>query len=436
MVSSGSADLSTYMAIGNSLTAGTSDGSLTLSGQQNSYPQRLFEQFSLVNDGHAAHGPFIQPLLTTNNGFPGPRKTLQVKHPACDLIDSFIAPLGLPGFAPNTADSSFVNTDAADRISNISVPSIRVSDFNVAGYAYLSLTAGPYARRFFHDPSGTPEQELSYRMARLHPTFFTLWLGVNDIFGYASGGGQGKAADEAVPLTGSYYYAADMTPYKVFDTMYDQILRSVVGAGIKGALLNIPDIASIPYYTLIPANGLMITRQTQLDSLDSAYSSGSNYVFHLGANYFVIQDHNGVTRQAAPGELILYNVSQDSILCGGWGSFKPIHKNFVLTSEELQNIRTATATCNAFIASEAVKYKLAYVDMDQYFNTLTPGITFDTLNFDPQFTAGCDVSLDAFHLTQRGYAKLANAVIAAVNARYGSTVPLVDPTKYPGVSIP
>ena len=42
----GKADFTRYVAVGNSLTAGYSDGALYRSGQQNSYPAMLAEQFS------------------------------------------------------------------------------------------------------------------------------------------------------------------------------------------------------------------------------------------------------------------------------------------------------------------------------------------------------------------------------------------------------
>ena len=58
-VSTGSADFSRYIAIGNSLTAGVSDGGLYREGQLNSYPNILSQQFALVGGG-----PFVQPLFS------------------------------------------------------------------------------------------------------------------------------------------------------------------------------------------------------------------------------------------------------------------------------------------------------------------------------------------------------------------------------------
>ncbi|MBD3723453.1 MAG: G-D-S-L family lipolytic protein, partial [Flavobacteriaceae bacterium] len=54
--SAGDADFTTYVAIGNSLTAGYMDGTVYKSGQMNSYPNMLAQQFALVGGG-----AFTQP---------------------------------------------------------------------------------------------------------------------------------------------------------------------------------------------------------------------------------------------------------------------------------------------------------------------------------------------------------------------------------------
>ena len=57
-MSAGAVDFTTYVAVGNSLTAGFSDGGLYLEGQQNSYPNLLAQQFKFVGGGD-----FAQPLF-------------------------------------------------------------------------------------------------------------------------------------------------------------------------------------------------------------------------------------------------------------------------------------------------------------------------------------------------------------------------------------
>ena len=46
--SSGDADVSNYVAVGNSLTAGYADGALYIDGQENSFPNIMAQQFSFV----------------------------------------------------------------------------------------------------------------------------------------------------------------------------------------------------------------------------------------------------------------------------------------------------------------------------------------------------------------------------------------------------
>src|SRR4051812_32793562 len=75
-VSGGNAFFTNYMAVGNSLTAGFADNSLYVSGQLNSYPERLFEQFSTITGPQAAKGPFIQPLLQGDAGYPSAKLVL------------------------------------------------------------------------------------------------------------------------------------------------------------------------------------------------------------------------------------------------------------------------------------------------------------------------------------------------------------------------
>ncbi len=56
--SKGTADFTTYIAVGNSLTAGVSDVGLTLEGQQNSFPALLAQQFRAVGGGDFCSASF------------------------------------------------------------------------------------------------------------------------------------------------------------------------------------------------------------------------------------------------------------------------------------------------------------------------------------------------------------------------------------------
>ena len=64
------------------------------------------------------------------------------------------------------------------------------------------------------------------------------------------------------------------------------------------------------------------------------------------------------------------------------------------------------------------------------------GIQFDGVKYTAKFVTGGAFSLDGVHLTGRGYAIIANEFIKAINGKYGSTLPNVNPNSYSGVKFP
>src|SRR5581483_4783918 len=157
------------------------------------------------------------------------------------------------------------------QINNIGVPGIRMVDYPVVSYArYAALPyilGFPYADRFYNNPDATPMDELAYRVHNLHPTFFTFWLGANDVLGYALAGGQGNGTGYAPPLILNFYNPQDISPTDKFEAAYDSAVSLALSTGATGALINIPDITSLPYFTTIPANGLHLSRKGQADTL-------------------------------------------------------------------------------------------------------------------------------------------------------------------------
>ena len=437
--SAGLANFSNYLAIGNSLTAGYTDNSLTVSGQLNSYPQRLFEQFQLIpgiNGGAKSY--FIQPLLHSDNGYPSAKKVLGYVYNACTL-DSSLSPIDYPNFVQDPVDAlryTWQNSTYNNgQINNIGVPGIRIIDYPVAGYG----GANPYAARFYNNVNLSPFDELNYRVRNLHPSFFTMWLGANDVLGYALKGGTGDGTGYASPgIPGTNIYNSyDITPYTQFYKLYDSAVRVATSTGATGALINIPDITSLPFFTVMASNGLVITRQSEADSLNRAWSAVPvNKAFQIGNNQYMVKDHNNNIRQSVPGELILLTVPQNTTNCTGLGAFTPIDNLYVLTTEELQMIRSATGLFNGFIYQESLKYHLAYIDMNTYLSTVNTGVVYNGINYNANFVTGGAFSLDGVHLTQRGYALVANQILTTVDSFYHATIPLVDVNKYHGVLFP
>lgn len=419
-----------YMAIGCSYSAGYADKSLTVSGQLNSFPMRLFEQFETIKT-NGAKGPFIQPLVKGDNGYPEPKLVLGTVT-YCDGTVS-MAPVHTTLPLDSNGSWQYISPVNNGQINNISVPKIRVADYPVMGYAGLNS----YAQRFYYDPTKRPLDELYSRVYNLHPTFFTLWLGVTDVLGYAASGGQGNGTGLALPVTLNIYNSSDITPTTVFADIYDSIVTAITSTTASGALMNIPDITALPFFTTIPANGLHITRKSYADTLQALYSTYIfDKVFQEGDNYYIIRDHDNKIRQAVPGELILLTVPRDSIKCAGWGSTKPIPKEYVLTTDELQNIRTAVTAFNYNIQQQCKNRRLAYVDVYSFLKTLSSGMAYNGIDYSTEFVSGGAFSLDGVHLNPRGNALLANFVINSINNYYHSTIPQTDANKYPGVKFP
>ena len=430
----GTAKFSNYLAIGNSLTAGYSDNSLTSTSQLNSFPERLFEQFSTIPGPFGAKGPFIQPLLPGNYGWPGPKLILSMTYPKCDSADSSLGPIYYP--YPLDSTGSWLYSNALvnhGQINNIGVFGMRAVDYLVPGYA----GGNPYAYRFYHNPADRPLDELYWMVGNLGPTFFTLWLGDNDVLGYALAGGQGNGIGTATPLFGNYYNSSDISPTAAFIACYDSALKASISTGASGALINIPDITGLPYFNTIPANGLILKTMTEVTNLKTLYGPSYDKAFDTGANYFIIKDHNNLTRQMVPGELLLLDTTLlHHIQCNGWGSTTPIPAQYVLTTDEIQNIRSAVITFNAHIQTLAQLNHLAYVDMYSFYKTLNTGYSYNGIKYTAQYVNGGAFSLDGIHFTQRGYALVANQIITTINSYYHSTIPLTDVNRYSGITFP
>lgn len=418
--SAGEANFATYVAVGNSLTAGFADGTLYRSGQESSYPSMLAGQFKLVGGGD-----FKQPLLPGESGWPiapaagrFPKRVLGMVTD-CKGVTS-LGPILYPG-VPDTAGSA-TNIAAGGPYNNVGIPGIRCIDYTFPGYGMLN----PYAGRFFSNPAQQRPLEVALQPI---PTFFTMWLGSNDVLGYATAGGEG--VNGGIGLN-------DISPLAAFKASYDAVVAAMVtsGGNPKGVLINIPDVTSVPYFTTISAKGLVLNA-TQAAQLNAAFGA-MGMSFSEGANYFVIADPTmpAGRRQIKPGEYILLTTPQDSLKCAGWGSLVPIPKQYVLSGDEVANVKNATAAFNAIIAENAAKYNLGLVDANAYLKSLQSGITWNGVTYTPTFVTGGAFSLDGIHLTPRGYALVANEIIRVINQTYRSSIPDVDVNHYSGIKFP
>jgi len=417
--SAGNANFNKYVALGNSLTAGYSSGALYISGQSYSYPKILADQFSLVGGG-SFKIPYMQDEngigIVDSNGITllKPKRVLGYSTD-CKNVTS-LAPI----YASNNVDvSSFTTSIAANGpYNNLGVPGAK--SFHLLAKQFGAVgTGNPFYTRFSTNPGNISVIEEAVAQ---NPTFFTLWIGNNDVLLYALGGGdQGPDTITGIPT---------------FTASLNGIVASLKATGANGAIANIPDVTSIPYFTTVPYNGLVLTDQNQVDALNLAY--GGLITFTLGANPFIIADASapGGKRQITSNEYVLLTVPQDSLKCKGWGSAKPIPAQYILDASEVSKVESAISSFNSVISGLAASNNLAFVDANATLKSLKSGITFSGLTFTSTFVTGGAFSLDGIHLTPRGNAVMANSFIDAINAKYSSRIPYADVTKFPGLKFP
>lgn len=420
--SNGDADFSYYVALGNSLTSGYADNALYYAGQLVSYPNLIAKQLKQVGGGN-----FKQPLVDPNSvgigGSLNARLILKVVNG--QLMPVPAAPYG---------DLSIFTTSVAAQgpFNNMGVPGATVTSAVFPGYGNPASGLGNYNPFFMRMTTSPTTASMLSDAVTQDATFFTVFLGSNDVLGYATEGGVGITI---TPMQG----AAGVG----FAASYEMIIDSMTAKGAKGAVANIPDVTTAPYFTTIPYDGLVITSQNQADALNTTYASlitaGWVSTFKIGANGFIIADANtsGGIRQMKPGELVLLTTPQDSLKHAGWGATHPIGDEYILTASEINRIRAATSAFNQEIKTVARARGLAYVDVAALLQRLkNEGVEVNGRLITAAFITGGAFSLDGIHLTPLGNTLLANEFIKTINANYHSFVPLVDPSGYGGVKFP
>lgn len=445
-VTAGSADFSKYVALGDSFAAGFSDGALFKKGQQNAYPNILSEQFKLVGGGSFT-SPYcgddnLGGLLFSGNVIQGTR-----------LYFNGVAPVNVSG-APVTE----VLVHQNGTFNNLGVPGAKSYHLLAAGYGNAGGvpggTASPYFARFSSSASTTV---LADALSQ-NPTFFSLWIGGNDVLGYATGGGV-KTSESA--STGN-----DITSNATFDAAYGALATQLSAGGKKGVVANLPYVSTLPYFTTVPYNPVALSsaQVTQLNSGYATYNGGltvavtngwitqaeanrRKVMFQVGNNPVIIVD-NYLTNLTAYGipsyrpataadYLVLPSRTFIGTLVGGNpaainGVSVPLADKWVLSVDEANEIKAATDHYNTTIAAAATANGLAMVDaksiMDQLVNG---GIRFGNYHMSASYVTGGAFSLDGIHPSARGYALIANKFLEAINAKYGSTFRGVNLGDYP-----
>ncbi|WP_394758330.1 G-D-S-L family lipolytic protein [Flavobacterium sp.] len=440
-VTAGSANFSKYVALGDSFAAGFSDSALFIKGQQNSYPNILAGQFA-----QAGGGAFTNPLMSDNiGGFAGS----PIYTPRLVFNGSGPASLALPPYSQAATTSQTAILSGS--FNNMGIPGAKSFHLITAGYG--SVAGNPYFARFASNPMA---KVIDDAIAQT-PTFFSLWIGGNDVLGYATGGG---VTTTESPSTGN-----NITPNATFDASYNALASQLAAGGKKGVVANLPYVSTLPYFSRVPYNPVTLnaTQVAQLNSGYAAYNAGltsavaglgltqaeadrRKVVFVVGLNPVIIVDNYlmnltgfGIPsyRPATKEDLLVLPASSFiGTLVGGNpaainGVSVPLADRWVLCKNEAAEIKIATDHYNTTIEAAANTNGLAFVNakkiMDQLVNG---GIRFGNYHMSATYVTGGAFSLDGVHPGARGYALIANKFAEAINAKYGSTLRPVDLGNY------
>ena len=461
---SGSADLSNYVALGNSVTAGLSDGALFIDGQEASFPNMLATSFA-----EAGGGDFTIPFMADNLGGLTIGGTVIADN---RLFLDFSTGSPLPTEVEGTPTTDVLNT-LSGPFNNMGVPLAKSYHLSFPGYGNVAGVADGLANPFFARFASGPTASVIGDALAQNPSFFTLWIGNNDVLGYATSGGTG--VDQTGNIDPRTYGSNDISAPQVVGGAISGVLGALAQTGAKGVIANIPDVTKIPYFTTVPHNPV------PLDATTAGLLNGENGFGRYNAGLQQLQAAGLISAEEVARRTILFTPGEGNAVVivdedltdlsafglENWrqataddllvltsqtvigtladpnnplsiiGVVVPLEDRWVLTPEEQLAVATATEAYNAIIESLAQQFDLAFVDIDAFYNLVeSEGIPLsDGSVVTDAYAVGGGFSLDGIHPTPRGSALIANEFIKAIEAKYGALLPKVDPLDFTGLYI-
>jgi|CXWL01.2.fsa_nt_gi lysophospholipase L1-like esterase len=474
-LTAGSAVVTKYVALGDSYAAGFSDNALFIEGQKGSYANIIGQQFTLTGGGE-----FKTPLMADNVGglLLGGNVILGQR-----LFFNGSAPVPVSG-RPSTE----VTTKLTGPFSNLGVPGAKSYHLLAPGYGnpagVATGQANPYFARF---ATSTTTTVVADAVAQ-DPTFFSLWIGGNDVLGYATSGGAGR--NQTGNMNPATYGSNDITDPTVFASAYNNIVNVMTAKGAKGVVANLPYVTALPFFTTVPTNAIPGLSPSQAGQLNQLFG-GINAALagaSLPARFATILADDGNPRTTESNPLLILDESlpnisaqitvaltptlgagtaaalgglygqarhassaaakQDFILltargvigttqAGAPAGFNTIGVTFpmgdgtALTAAEFLEIKVATDAYNATIKSIADTKGLAFVELKSVTDQLANGgIIYNNYRVTSAFVTGGMFSLDGVHPSPRGYAIIANLFTDAINAKFGANFKNKDVSLY------
>src|SRR6056297_244446 len=483
--SPGDADFSNYVAIGNSLTAGFMDGALYNNGQSFSLAAQLSGQFEFTG----APATFNQPDINSENGF----NTLANSGNG-PVLGRFKLDTSIPGPSPTVnGDPIEPYTGSASALNNFGVPGIQVGQLLTPATGNPSSPAfNPFYARF---ASSAGTSTILGDAISSDPTFFTLWIGNNDVLGYASSG-----ATRPEILTSQSNFQAQ------FSATISRLMTETTASGV---VANIPPILATPVFRAVPYNAIELSAEeaealnTNFTTLNAVFDGMADNTFLFGDFTQEDADRRKISYQAGNNPILIIDPALDELsdefdqletfeqitpeqraalqpyvqsrpmvvnpqtgpelvlISAGAilgtpavpddpntpiGVAIPLGARYTLTATNIVEIETARGTFNAIIEGTvtAAGSRLAFYDTNELGGAFSDifgldgseiGITVDGVFLNPDFSPNGVFSTDGIHPNARGTAILANEFLEAIESEFNATIPKIDVLALPSVSL-
>ena len=374
-------DLSNYVALGDSMTAGFASASMMDWYQDRSYPAVLARQ--------AGASTFEQPYISE----PGIGPIFELVSLLHDgELRPVIAPVGLvPGLPTNAEYPGIYN--------NLGIPTSTLYDMIFQTGDITNLLQGNFDTVFFDIVLRNGINTALEQAIGLQPSFMTVWIGSNDVL---------PAVLAATPIDG-----ITMTPVDFFAGLYGNtvgVLATTTTADI--VFINVPYITDIPFTTSVPP-------YVDIPQLGRWY---------LMADTGPLTDDDLVTGGAGALIAIGYGLPGGPPLPDNMNLFTG-DPGVVLRAAEVDLINAQVDGYNAAIDEAAAAFGYPVFDVNAFFADISSGAyvpTFGGTTLSTDFLLGGIFSYDGIHPQHIGYALMADELIQFINAEYGSEIPRVD----------
>lgn len=313
-------------------------------------------------------------------------------------------------------------------LNNLGIPRIAVKDVLTVGYGLDNPAGFNFFFERLLDNTNAASTYVDFVASKsTDATFFSLWIGGNDLLQSAAFGVTQSIPDDAT-----------------FRTNYQALLDKLTANGAKGVVLNIPNVGT--YFNTITLANL----QAAVQAAGGPASATIYITTESGVRAATDEDRFMLGNQQDPdptdSDFAYYNYLGSTQVGTNMGGLLPygLHPNnplptaAVIDKDEEAIINTRRVALNAIIQAEAQARDLAFVDINASLFDLAnsaDGFTSNGLTYRTGFITGGIIGIDGIHLTPAGNALVANEMIKGINAKYNATIPLVNPTLFEAVVI-